>query len=212
MRRMERSLEELYADDPERADALVFGRTTGVSRRGFVGGAGLAAMSAAVGGPIVYARQHAGRTHPGGTRPGRQEGGRQRRAAAAPRKLDFPGKDAKLVVLSDAPLVAEAPEHLLDDETTPTARFFIRNNGQIPEAAADPDVLAAHDRRRGQQALRDHPGRARRSARSPKTLRMVAGSRRQRPLVLHAAGARAPSGPTAASAAPNGPACRSAIC
>ena len=36
----ERSLEELYRDDPERADALVFGRRVDVSRRGFLGGAG----------------------------------------------------------------------------------------------------------------------------------------------------------------------------
>ena len=46
---IERSVQELYRDDPERADAVVFGR---VSRRGFLGGGGLAAMSAAVGGAI----------------------------------------------------------------------------------------------------------------------------------------------------------------
>ena len=51
----ERSIGELYADDPERADALVFGRRTDLSRRGFLSGAGLAAMSAAVGGPVVFA-------------------------------------------------------------------------------------------------------------------------------------------------------------
>ena len=43
----ERSWIELYAEDAERADALVFGRRTGPSRRGFLGGAGLAAMGAA---------------------------------------------------------------------------------------------------------------------------------------------------------------------
>jgi DMSO/TMAO reductase YedYZ molybdopterin-dependent catalytic subunit len=59
--------------------------------------------------------------------------------AAGPRKLDFPGKDPNLVVLGDRPLVAETPEHLLDDDTTPTAKFFIRNNGQIPEPAKAPD-------------------------------------------------------------------------
>ena len=47
MKRTERSLSELYADDPERADALAFGRKTPASRRGFLGGAGLAAMGAA---------------------------------------------------------------------------------------------------------------------------------------------------------------------
>ena len=50
----ERIHAELYQDDPERADAVVFGRRTDVSRRGFLGGSGLAAMSAAVGGPIVF--------------------------------------------------------------------------------------------------------------------------------------------------------------
>ncbi len=50
MGRIERSIDELYRDDPQRADALAFGRETGASRRGFLGGAGLAAMTAAVGG------------------------------------------------------------------------------------------------------------------------------------------------------------------
>src|SRR5262245_65315644 len=48
--RRERAIEELYADDPERADALAFGRRAGATRRGFLGGAGLAAATAAVGG------------------------------------------------------------------------------------------------------------------------------------------------------------------
>ena len=51
----QRSIEELYRDDPERADAEVFGRKTGVNRRGFLGGAGLATMTAAVGGTIPFA-------------------------------------------------------------------------------------------------------------------------------------------------------------
>ena len=54
MGKTERLIDELYADDAERADAIVFGRRTEVSRRGFLGGAGLAVMSAAVGWPIVY--------------------------------------------------------------------------------------------------------------------------------------------------------------
>jgi hypothetical protein len=63
----ERSMQELYADDPERADALVFGRRTSLSRRGFLGGTGLAAMSAAVGGPVVFAA-----SMPGGLIPAAQ--------------------------------------------------------------------------------------------------------------------------------------------
>jgi sulfite oxidase len=63
--------------------------------------------------------------------------------AAAPPKgpqyVKFPGKDEKLVLLGDRPLVAETPEHLLDEETTPTAEFFVRNNGQIPEESKEAD-------------------------------------------------------------------------
>jgi sulfite oxidase len=54
--------------------------------------------------------------------------------------LSFPSKDERLVLLGDEPLVAETPESLLDDETTPTERFFIRNNGTIPPQPADPDA------------------------------------------------------------------------
>lgn len=48
------------------------------------------------------------------------------------------GKDG-LSLLGDVPFVAETPEELLDDETTPVARFFVRNNGLLPEPSADPD-------------------------------------------------------------------------
>ncbi len=48
------------------------------------------------------------------------------------------GKDG-LSLLGDVPLVAETPEELLDDETTPITRFFVRNNGLLPEPAADAD-------------------------------------------------------------------------
>jgi hypothetical protein len=56
MSKMERSIEELYGDDPERADAVVFGRKPDVNRRGFLGGAGLAAFGAAVGGAIPFSQ------------------------------------------------------------------------------------------------------------------------------------------------------------
>ena len=49
----------------------------------------------------------------------------------AARMLDMRGK-ACLTVLGDSPLVAETPTYLLDDEITPTARMFIRNNGGMP--------------------------------------------------------------------------------
>jgi sulfite oxidase len=136
-RKIERSIDELYAQDPERADATVFGRQTGVDRRGFLGGAGLAAVSAAVGGAIPFASNM-----PGGLIPAALAQGAPAAPAVAkgPQYLKFPGKDDKLVLLGDRPLVAETPEHLLDDDTTPTSKFFVRNNGQIPDAAKEPDA------------------------------------------------------------------------
>lgn len=136
MKKRERSLEELYRD-PERADALLYGRKTGTSRRGFLGGAGVAAMGAMVGGSIPFSQNM-----PTGFVPAAFA---QSAPAAAPDKkgpqnLEFPGKDKGLVVIGDRPLVAETPEHLLDDDTTPTAKFFIRNNGNPPEMPANPDA------------------------------------------------------------------------
>jgi sulfite oxidase len=138
----DRSIEELYRDDPERADALAFGRETGASRRGFLGGAGLAAMSAAVGGAIPFAANMPGGLIPAALAQGAPPCAAP--AAAPPAKkgpiyLTYPGKSDKLVVIGEKPLVAETPEHLLDDDTTPIEKFFIRNNGQIPEAAKEPD-------------------------------------------------------------------------
>ncbi len=53
--------------------------------------------------------------------------------------LDIAEKNERLAVLGDVPLVVETPESLLDDDTTPTAKFFIRNNGLTPVPPADPD-------------------------------------------------------------------------
>jgi DMSO/TMAO reductase YedYZ molybdopterin-dependent catalytic subunit len=61
-------------------------------------------------------------------------------APKGPQYLKFPGKNEGLVVLGDRPLVAETPESLLDDDTTPIEKFYIRNNGQIPEESKDPDA------------------------------------------------------------------------
>jgi sulfite oxidase len=134
----ERSVHELYQDDPERADAEVFGRRPNASRRGFLGGAGLAAIGAAVGGAIPFANQM-----PNGLIPSAfaqaPAAGTPPAQPAGPKYLQFPGKSDKLVLLGDRPLVAETPEHLLDDDTTPTDKFFVRNNGQIPEETKDPD-------------------------------------------------------------------------
>jgi DMSO/TMAO reductase YedYZ molybdopterin-dependent catalytic subunit len=50
--------------------------------------------------------------------------------------FDLSAKDG-LSLLGETPLVAETPEELLDDETTPISRFFIRNNGLLPEPATN---------------------------------------------------------------------------
>jgi sulfite oxidase len=136
MSKIERTIDELYSDDPERADAVVFGRGTGVNRRGFLGGAGLAAMGAAAGGAIPF-----GGTMSDGLIPAAMA--QDKPAASAPKgpqPLNYPGKNSGLVVLGDRPLVAETPESLLDDATTPLDKFFIRNNGQMPEEAKNPDA------------------------------------------------------------------------
>jgi DMSO/TMAO reductase YedYZ molybdopterin-dependent catalytic subunit len=130
MTMIERSLDELYVQDSERADAAVFGRRTDVSRRGFLNGAGLAAMGAAVGGAIPFAANMPGGLIPAAMAQGAPSAGSG--APAAPKLLDFPGKEKGLVVLGDRPLVAETPESMLDDATTPIGKFFIRNNGLIP--------------------------------------------------------------------------------
>jgi sulfite oxidase len=113
----ERGLLELYRDDPERADALVFGR------RGVLRGASLATMGALLGGTIPF-----GGAMPGGLIPAALAQG----AAAAPKILKMDGK-AELVILGDRPLVCETPEHMLDDDITPNDKIFIRNNGTPPD-------------------------------------------------------------------------------
>lgn len=61
-------------------------------------------------------------------------------APRGPQYLDFPGKSRGLVLLGDRPLVAETPEAMLDDETTPYEKFFVRNNGQIPDPTPNPEA------------------------------------------------------------------------
>jgi sulfite oxidase len=141
-RKIERSLEELYRDDPDRADAEIFGRRSGMNRRGFLNGAGLTAVGVAVGASIPYSESMPAGLVPAALAQGAAApptGASGGAARTGPQPLNFPGKNPNLSVLGERPLVAETPEHLLDDETTPIEKFFIRNNGQIPEAAANPD-------------------------------------------------------------------------
>lgn len=123
----ERGICELYQDDPERADAQIWGRKTEAeSRRGFLKMGGLAAMAMAVGAAIPFARNM-----PGGLIP----------AAHAETTEPFMilGKEG-LVVLGDRPINAETPAHFLDDDITPTSRHFVRNNGLISPMAEKMDA------------------------------------------------------------------------
>ena len=114
----ERGLHELYAEDWERADYLVFGRTYDSSRRGFI--KGLAGMGTVLGLPIVFSN-----FMPGGLIP----------VALADDKSNFSldafGKKG-LRILNDRPINAETPAHLLNDSVTPAKYMFIRNNGIVP--------------------------------------------------------------------------------
>lgn len=111
---------EIYARDPERADKLVFGRIPYPDRRGFLKGAGLATMGALVGAAIPFHRNM-----PAGFIP----------EAMAATDMTIKGKQG-LTILNDRPVNAETPAHLLDDDVTPTARHFIRNNGVPPESVS----------------------------------------------------------------------------
>lgn len=95
-------MQELYRDDPERGDAVAFGR------RGALKGTL----------PALFARPAAAQ------------------AAGQQPVLRMDGK-APLILLQERPLVAETPEHLLDEPVTSYANHFIRNNGQIPEPTGD---------------------------------------------------------------------------
>jgi len=123
-----KGIHELYAEDPQRADELVWGRKVDpVSRRGFLTRGGLIAMSAAVGAAIPFAKHM-----PGGLIPAA--------FAQATEPFEIPGKEG-LTVLNDRPVNAETPAHLLDDDVTPAKYLFVRNNGTPPVASQiDPDA------------------------------------------------------------------------
>lgn len=123
-----KGLHELYAENPEKADEIVWGRKSDpVTRRGFLNGTGLAAMAAVVGASIPFAKYMPGSLIPVAV-------------AQSNEPFTIPGKSG-LVVLNDRPINAETPAHLLDDPVTPASRLFVRNNG-IPPATFDLDPMA----------------------------------------------------------------------
>ncbi|MCK5355022.1 MAG: molybdopterin containing oxidoreductase, partial [Methyloprofundus sp.] len=121
----EKGIHELYQDDSELADKLVWDREVdSVSRRGFLRKSSLLAMSTALGASIPFADKM-----PAGLIPAA--------LANTDKAFKIPGKHPGLIVLNDKPLNAETPPHLLDDLITPANRIFVRNNG-IPPVNVDP--------------------------------------------------------------------------
>lgn len=57
----------------------------------------------------------------------------------APADSALAGKAAGVSVIQEQPLVAETRPEALNDDTTPAEKFFIRNNGRVPEATHDPE-------------------------------------------------------------------------
>lgn len=55
-------------------------------------------------------------------------------------KQSLPASKSQLTLLSDRPLNAETPAHLLDPEVTSNALHFVRNNGFIPDRAKNQDA------------------------------------------------------------------------
>ncbi len=114
-----RGIHDLYAEDAVQADERLWGRTVDpISRRGFLKGSGLAAMSAAIGASIPFAH-----LMPGGLIPAA--------FAQSTEAFEIPGKEG-LIVLNDRPINAETPAHLLNDAITPSRYLFVRNNGMPP--------------------------------------------------------------------------------
>ncbi|MCC7427646.1 MAG: sulfite oxidase [Alphaproteobacteria bacterium] len=129
----------LYASDPERADAVLFGRRGAPgpdgSRRGFLQGAGLAAMGAALGATIPFHRNMPAGVMPAGlgiAPAAAQTAAAAPAAAAGPQMLQISGK-APLINRGERPLNLESAETQLDDDVTPADKLFVRNNGNVPE-------------------------------------------------------------------------------
>ncbi|MBE9563353.1 MAG: sulfite oxidase [Proteobacteria bacterium] len=118
-----RGIHALYAENPEQADLLTWGRKVDpTTRRGFFKKSGLVAMTAFLGANIPFADKM-----PGGLIPAA--------LAASEDEFQIQGKEG-LTILNDRPINAEAPPHLLDDEVTPAKYLFVRNNGLPPEEDA----------------------------------------------------------------------------
>ncbi|HJS74559.1 MAG TPA: molybdopterin-dependent oxidoreductase, partial [Vicinamibacteria bacterium] len=122
MKKRDRGLEEIYAAEPGKADALL-----GLDGRRRL----LRVLGSASAAWFLSETMPFGRSRPKGLLP----------AALAQTREPFviEGKEG-LVILTDRPINAESPIALLDDDVTPTSRHYIRNNGLVPERAMKRDL------------------------------------------------------------------------
>ncbi len=93
------------------------------ARRGLLKTTGLSALGAMIGMAIPFERNL-----PAGIVPV---------ALAQDSGEELMGGKSGLTLLSDKPLNAETPAHLLDDDVTPYERMFVRMNGLAPQTALD---------------------------------------------------------------------------
>jgi len=103
------------------ADAPVSG-----ARRSFLRATGASAVGAALGMTIPFERNLGAGIIP--------------LAFAQDSGQELMSEKSGLVVLSDRPLNAETPAHLLDDDITPVEHMFVRLNGLVPQNALDADA------------------------------------------------------------------------
>ncbi|MBL4704348.1 MAG: sulfite oxidase [Flavobacteriales bacterium] len=91
-----------------------------MNRKGFIKAAGIAAIGSVIGAKIVFAENLPEGIEPLGLEDSTPNPG-------------ISNKSDELIVLNSKPWNAETPPHLLDDKITPADKFFVRNNGQVPE-------------------------------------------------------------------------------
>ena len=189
----ERSIDELYQDDPERADAVVFGRKPTPSRRGFLGGCrarrhGRRASAA----PFRLPSHMPKRPHPCGFRPDGARPARRRRSP--PRGRNTCNSPARATSWCCSATGRSSPRRRSTCSTTTPRRPTSSSSattGKSPRRPRSPDtwkiVVDGEVNNKLELTLgelkTEVPGRH-----APHGARM----RRQRPLVLHAAGARQP--------------------
>jgi DMSO/TMAO reductase YedYZ molybdopterin-dependent catalytic subunit len=104
--------------EPSNTDA-----TVAPSRRAFLRTTGLSAFGAMLGMTIPFEANL-----PAGLIPV---------ALAQDTGVDLMSGKEGLTIMSDRPLNAETPAHLLDDDITPYGRMFVRLNGLVPQTALD---------------------------------------------------------------------------